>query len=145
MKRKASVILFSSTEGMCAVTGRITIGTEQTPRSWEALYLPLNRERALRLLLRYGVSSFVGVPTRKQGLLLPCRFKMSAVCVWCHSHMELSRSAIVGIYVKLINTKAEALLWYATRERKTEISEVVGCTVDHVRTFAHHISLHLAD
>jgi len=47
--------------------------------------------------------------------------------------------------VKLINTKAEAVLWDGTRERKTEISEIVGCAVDHVQTFVHHISLLLAD
>lgn len=36
-ERKVSVVLFSPMEGVRAGTGRITIGTEQTPRSWGAL------------------------------------------------------------------------------------------------------------
>lgn len=87
----------------------------------------------------------LGSLQENEGFFFPVDLRCLLFVWWCHSHMELSRSAIVSIYVKLINTKAEALLWYVTRERETEISEVVGCTVDHVQTFAHHISLHLAD
>lgn len=76
---------------------------------------------------------------------------LSSLWVWgvcCrHGAASASRSCpdlLLLLFVRLTNTEAGALPWDATRERKPEVSELVGCSAEHIQTFVHHVSPRLA-
>lgn len=70
-----------------------------------------------------------------------------AVGLRCLLEARCSQSCpdlLLLLFVKLTNTEAGALLWDATRERKPEVSELVGCSAEHIQTFVQHVSPPLA-